>query len=206
MNMILFISEDNDISTNHVIDWISYWGYKFIRINQSDINQFNYLLFTNDNVNDCSLRIRGREILLSDIYSTWFRRGSMLFEEYFNKPTTSEILNDCLFNKMIPEIEHSIKGIVRFLIYKKCLGNNNYSSNKVEVLQIAQKVGLMIPETIITNNKRDVKSFINKHKRIITKGIEDGIAGVSLMNFNITCGTEEVTLKNLDLFPETFFY
>lgn len=204
--MILFISEDTDISTNHVIDWISYWGYNFIRINQSEINQFNYLLLKNENVNECSLRIKGRELLLSDIKSTWFRRGSLLFENYFNKSTNSNIVNERLYSKLLPEIKNTIEGIVRFLIEKRCLGNNIYSSNKMQVLQIAQKAGLLIPETIITNNRKVVESFLQKHKRIISKGIEEGIGGAKIFNTNICCGTEEITLKDLNLFPDIFFY
>jgi ATP-GRASP peptide maturase of grasp-with-spasm system len=204
--MILLISEDTDISTNRVIDWISYMGSEYIRINQSDVNQFNFILLSDKINNECSLKINGSEVLLSNIKAVWFRRGSLIFEKHFCKSTTSQIINDQISLKLVPEIKYTTKGIVKYLLEKKCLGNNNYSSNKMEVLQIAQKVGLLIPETIITNNKATVKSFIIKHKRIISKGIEDGIGGCKLLNTNIICGTEEITYKDLNLFPETFFY
>lgn len=49
---------------------------------------------------------------------------------------------------------------------------NNYI-NKLEVLLLAKKIGLKIPETIITTKKQDVLNFIEQYDIIISKSISD---------------------------------
>ncbi len=39
--MILIISEENDYSTNEVIDWLSFYKKKYLRINTNEINDSN---------------------------------------------------------------------------------------------------------------------------------------------------------------------
>lgn len=51
------------------------------------------------------------------------------------------------------------------------LGNNEI--NKLEVLSIAKKVGLKIPQTFIVSSKEDLLKLIEEKKNLITKPISD---------------------------------
>jgi len=48
---------------------------------------------------------------------------------------------------------------------------NEISNNKLVNLKIAQKVGFLIPKTLITNSKRELKKFINSFDKVITKDL-----------------------------------
>ena len=73
--MVLIISENSDISTNHVIEWITSTGYPFVRINCEDkveIKSFNLDSF--------SLLINDKVLVeYEKITSVWFRRGKIKF-------------------------------------------------------------------------------------------------------------------------------
>lgn len=51
--------------------------------------------------------------------------------------------------------------------------------NKVNVLDEAHKCGLNIPDTVLTNNKEELRIYIDKHPKSITKCIAEGV-GVNL--------------------------
>ncbi len=51
--MVLIFSNDDDLTTNTVIDWILYYGGNFIRINQDDIIVLESLTLTNDQILTC---------------------------------------------------------------------------------------------------------------------------------------------------------
>jgi hypothetical protein len=68
--MILILSENFDASTNKVIDWINFFGYSVIRINETDYLDFVKLKLTNDSNKDyVSINYNGCHVKLSDIKS-----------------------------------------------------------------------------------------------------------------------------------------
>lgn len=168
---ILIISQSNfEDSTTAVCDWLIKYQVDFIRLNVDEI--FNPDLYKiNINISNNLLQIydirRMAKIDLSQVKVAWCRRfvysftGTNYLEESISYNTmefarfiSSEV------NKFLRTLYDFYPHICWFDNYKDIL-----SIDKIDVLKKAKKVGLLIPETVITN---DYKSIDSK-QRIITK-------------------------------------
>lgn len=145
--MLLIISNEQDTSTNHVIDWLIHYGVPFIRINGED--QFILQSFE---LSDCSfecklVNVKNNQILdIKRVSAIWYRRGdvslcesgvhhhdylgivSFIRQEY-------RVLHDFILNYF--------EGLPRLDSYYR------RSVNKLTVLSVAKSLGLMIPSTYL---------------------------------------------------------
>ena len=121
---------------------------------------------------------------LDDIAAVWYRRayniGNGLKEEIDSK----------FFGAAMGEIRNTLFGFLESIdvyslgkpgIYRRL-------DSKEEQLKIADRIGLKIPESCITNNPADAKQFIVKHQNVIAKMqtgfaiYEDGVESVVFTN------------------------
>jgi ATP-GRASP peptide maturase of grasp-with-spasm system len=151
---IYLISESNDPSTNLVIDWLSALKKQFIRKNVDiDFNDFNILI--DDENHKTSI----------DNYLIWNRRGYIPII-----PVNTKISSwtSYLKKEQLPVLE-------TFEIFNKHNYIGSYfkelHNNKIINLKIAKDIGFTVPRTIITNNKKDLQSFINSNRKYITKSL-----------------------------------
>jgi ATP-GRASP peptide maturase of grasp-with-spasm system len=171
--MILIVSEEQDISTFKVCDWLERTNKPYTIVNENstiivekvEINQSYF---------DITLSIDADCFKLNDIETIWFRRGGVRL--FCNDISTSlpRSIKVGLRNFMQQELF-----IIRETLYlefrrKRCFGNLG-NTNKLEILNIAKSVGLNIPDTLITMDKSDLISFQNKHPRIISKAISENV-------------------------------
>lgn len=151
---ILIISESSDISTPNVMDWLHFYGKKVVRKNvDADYENFN-LKINNDAVTTS----------LKD-FVVWNRRGYLplipielkktVWIDYLKKEQLSVLFSIESFNK-----ENYIGSY-----------NQEFNNNKLLILESAVDSGLKIPNTIVTNNKKDLLGFIEEGKRYITKSL-----------------------------------
>lgn len=151
---ILIISESFDISTPNVMDWLHFYGKKVVRKNvDTDYENFN-LKISNDAVTTS----------LKD-FVVWNRRGYLpliptelkktVWIDYLKKEQLSVLFSLELFNK------------------ENYIGSYNQEFNNIKILILKSAVdsGLKIPNTIVTNNKKDFLGFIEEGKRYITKSL-----------------------------------
>jgi hypothetical protein len=169
--MILILSEERDVSTDNVCKWLNYQNKKFVRINIEDHNRdFERLLF------EKGVILSDKKKKGSDIFgnwdSIWCRRGTLPLL-HISEPKSSYI-NEKSFNDFLKK-EYQI--FTDFLYSKISHSKhfnlpNLYNVNKIKVLEEALKVGLNIPNTIITNNR---KSIVNSKFKfpLICKPISD---------------------------------
>lgn len=173
--MILILSEDNDQTTNDVIDWIIYFKHDFVRVNYSCECCVTDIRLNDDNI-DILLTVQNREVIFSSISSYWYRRGNINIKQ----PTLSFNNNLILKDKIKLNLFHEIKSLSSYFHFilkqKDGLGSffdNNI--NKLENLFIAKECGLLIPETLITSNINKVFDFIKDENEVITKAISEAI-------------------------------
>jgi ATP-GRASP peptide maturase of grasp-with-spasm system len=197
--LILIISEYNDITTNHVIDWLMYYGKEYYRLNVEDLVEIDFL--TNQ---EFSIKINNIETLLySDITSVWFRRGRIILKV---KKTEEIDLFNKYFNYFIKNEINVIEDYINYLLtLKKHIGNPTcLDVNKLQVLNIAKSVGLDVPDYFITNSKENLLSNIFKDNKYITKVLSNVFQFIhndkSYMTY--TEVLEEKLIKNL---PKEFF-
>lgn len=161
--MILIISEDNDNSTNHVIDWLIYYGQKFQRINEEIRCDVNEILINNEKQQPSQYSV------------IWHRKGRILVNPG-KVLLRDEGMNNTLRSQLIDEetvLSHYIYN--RHRINSKNIGNyfKAININKLNILHDAKDAGLNIPDTLITTKKEDVRQFKSIHDNIITKPISD---------------------------------
>lgn len=156
---ILIISQNEEKSTDDVLQYLIYYSAKFIRINQENIISKVALHL------GCSKKLQiecdGVDIDLEQIRSVWYRRGKLNlqpgFPDYLTEPE-SELYGQYLqyYNKEAATI---VSYLYRYLDRHKHL--NRFADNQISKLyqlETAQQAGLRIPDTYVTNDPEEIKS------------------------------------------------
>lgn len=211
--MILIISEERDSSTNGVISWIDYFGYKWIRINPETDIQFIDLKFGNHD--EVQFRIRKNnteQICSNNIKAVWYRRGEINLSNLNLKGIISADNTESnlkikteIISKLRREKEKVMEFIYTILASKPSIGNFFTGEvNKLISLQIAKKVGLMIPDTLVSGNKSELIRFNDINGSLITKSISEVL--YLKIESNFYCNyTEAINEKFIDSLPSGFF-
>jgi len=71
--MVLIITDKNDLSSNEIIDWLTHYDVKYLKI--TAVNKLNL----GWRYNDIVLKVDDKEYLFSMFKSYWYRRGSVKF-------------------------------------------------------------------------------------------------------------------------------
>lgn len=150
--MISIISEENDKSTHEITEW-------FIA-NKSRFN-VSYI----ENFTPFNLSLNQSEKDLNDVY--YHRRARL---NLIPKDLDDFIPYRYLKNEQDPIVK------VFELIKKECtyyIGGfyEEEQHNKIYDLHLAQKCDLKIPDTLVTNQKQDLISFM-KDKQVLSKAIK----------------------------------
>ncbi len=194
---IIIQSESTDRSTDDVVAWLNYF-------NQLD----NLVTFFDDypitrfclDYSDTELlvNINGNTFSTSDRY--WYRRGEFRINSYL-KSQYKEVNHYLLHSQL-----RSISSILDAPLYKSQL--NCYRDNYIEKLQMlndARKVGLMIPPTLYTDSIDKVRAFIHKHTSIITKTTIVPFGTVVLdKTYKFSSGTIKLDINDLNGMPDHF--
>lgn len=208
--MILILSIEQDLTTDHVIDWLVGFGTEFIRINDSSIVSFaSYNQNTHASINLIYKNIleEDKAINIHQIKTYWYRRGFLNFKII---PCSFDISDSIVFDKLSEYISKSRNFMVQSLFFelskKKHLGsfNDNYI-NKLNVLSLASSIGLSIPDTEIINTKQRLNELLNVHKQLITKGIDNNFWGDGV-SFEVNSSTVLLSEGDLKDTPEVFEY
>jgi hypothetical protein len=174
--MILILSENNDLTTDKVIEWLNYWEVKnIIRVNEDDkiiVKEIDI------HKNTIILKFNNSDIDLSDVDFFWFRRGNL--NHFVDKQMEWENidLNNQVNDFLKYEWLMCRNYIFQRLQQKKSLGNFFRSAtNKLINLRIAQACGLDIPETFISSFASDLARFQTQFP-VITKPMGGSYAGL----------------------------
>lgn len=195
-NNVTIQSDAFDVSTDEVMSWIHYLAP----------NTVTNKLFDTTNVEDIEIRlgnnfseikINEKEVISRE-QSFWYRRGQFNFLIPKNKILENRIANEYI----IP-----IKNYIENIDCKQTI--NKYSDNNIEKLNILNdcvKLGITIPETLITSSIESVKNFLNKHKKIICKPAKNPFTKINIHDQELmfSSPTVLISLENIDSFPTKF--
>ncbi len=189
--MITIISEYTDKTTDLVLEWIQD-SKKVIRINY---NTFSSITIHLNNFDQPQIR--------TATYNSsfvWFRRGRL-------QSIPNEIKNSFFYSYIKNEERPVIEFHEKLLSNKiKMIGSYQEENlnNKLLNLELARQCGLLIPETLVTNRKDELKKFFRKQKNIISKCIYHPI-NINLTETKInSVGTVEVSKENIDFLADFF--
>ncbi|GAA5085061.1 glutathione synthetase ATP-binding domain-like superfamily protein [Chryseobacterium ginsengisoli] len=186
MNKILIITHTQDnFSIEKVTQYIDKNGCEVIRFDVDDYPLKNKLSTTfEDGKWITILETPEKKHRLDDIAAVWYRRaynmGNGLREE----------LDPKFYGAAMGEVRNTLFGFLESIdayslgkpsVYRRL-------DSKEEQLKIADKIGLKIPETAITNNPEEARQFVLKHKNVVAKMqtgfaiYEDGVESVVFTN------------------------
>jgi ATP-GRASP peptide maturase of grasp-with-spasm system len=212
---VLIVSISGDVSTNYVMDWISFLGYRPIRFNvDADVDKNHFLVSHEIGMETSETILKNEENIfkINGINSIWFRK--------FTRPNLSKSFPEN--SKKNIEIEGILKHINKeffaglFAIFdtwsteKKVLGARiTNQPSKMKMLLAAKQLKIDIPNTLITTKKSQLVKFLKKHENVITKPIRDGDMFFRVdenSNKEMTCMFTELIKKDeLSKISNTFF-
>jgi ATP-GRASP peptide maturase of grasp-with-spasm system len=197
--MILILSEKNDHSTNDVMDWVMHYGAAPVRLN--DVIDAGDISISQ---HDIVLKCGGRSISINEISAFWYRRGGNVTTKMFAADGTAvgKEVRYCS--------EREKESLSKFLHSRlKSIPNHlgdYYAAriNKMQVLDTAAALGLLIPDYLVTTKKTDVEVFRKTAGAIICKPLERPVQYSDDTTW-ITAYTELVDDAVLEKIPDTFF-
>lgn len=172
--MIIIVSQSSEESTNQVIDWLDFLGASFKRVNGCDFEASSKKAFLYSITDKKSKLSMDGVNLSTSVQSVWYRRW--IDTDYFGsvilKGVNSGILDHTVANHLTNESIELAGAIAT--VYEDAAWLNHPGLtriNKLDVLQKATKLGLVVPETIITNSKKELNRFLSRSGKVITKSI-----------------------------------
>lgn len=201
--MVLILSKSkNELSTDEVIDWIHYLGGTFYRLNGEDL--LNSPVSVTCGKQMTALIPANIQAKFQEAKTIWYRR-------WF------EAENIRHFEEIDPRIAvryiRHIKGEAGILSHflfaetesEKWVDHPSYTNiSKLDVLEVAEKIGLNIPSTLITNQRSDVEKMLQLHSEVITKPISEALF-LDYKKYSFLTHTRTINSENIHLLPETFF-
>ncbi|MDF2516712.1 MAG: hypothetical protein K0R59_2008 [Sphingobacterium sp.] len=196
--MILILSNENEPSTDAVIDYLIYKGANFVRINSEDFSASAEL---HVDLSENSMVIGGQEINFDEINVSWYRR----WNSYDFKLNLKTAFKDQIFNEIAEELDQ----LSQFMFLK--LGERKFLSdpqalkkhNKLYTLSLAREIGFNIPHSEIINKKNRLKEYDSAE--YITKPIADSFAFSGTGEYLYKTFTEPISRDAIDNLGEFFF-
>lgn len=200
--MILIISNQNDITTNVVIDWLLYYNQSFLRLCSDNMLEFTNISI-GDYINEISFYVKGKPYKLSDFKAIWYRRGWIIPNQYiFDKE--NNVLNKEINKQLYTEISTLNDYFISSLEKISINSPNDLSLNKLKALKEASKIGIKTPNTLISSQKKDLINFKKQYNNIITKNYSQGVF-INYNNNNLIGFTSIVTDKMIKSLPSKIF-
>ena len=204
--MILIVTNKQDYTTDYLVIELQKQGVDFVRLNTEDFPNKISLSLEIDKSDWLSsyFIIYGKEVILRDIASVWYRRP--------RRPIPSKNIDDPVSQDFVMvESEHTLSAVWR-LLDCNWVSHPDYlriAESKPYQLIIASRLGFKIPHTLITNEPHTAKNFIGSNaKSKIYKPVRLGYVSredsVSLIYTNLLDDTHFSSLDMVKYAPSIF--
>lgn len=96
---ILILSDEDDATTDDVLDWLDYFEEKYLRINGSNCGEFSELRINEQGQFDFKISFDNYNLIYSQIRSYWYRRGRINLDiQYLKNPDNQKLENTANFS------------------------------------------------------------------------------------------------------------
>lgn len=196
--MILILSTPRDTDTQIVVENLHNSKADFFRLNDEDIMSGSVTLnLVPNNLNESYLVKENRKINFSDVKIVWMRKFGFFksYEDCFGK-------KDDLTRYIYSEFSVVRNLIFKLLEDKKWLFKRGNMLTKIEILNLANEVGLKTPNSLITSGLKQLTQFFEENNNlIISKSIGEG-KHIAFNNRNYPFFTQ--IIKSLEGIPIRF--
>ncbi len=200
----VFAMQFTDDSTIRVMEWIKKLGGCCVRINAEQIPEMGLGVDPGGDPNTTFILKGGKRVALPQIRSVWFRRSAPIPMPAVDA-ITDEKLRETADRHMKQEMRAVLTGLYRALDHAHWLSHPDTArTNKFHMLRHAHARGVDIPKTLITNDKRTLAEFREKHGEIILKCVSDPdifTSGDELYSMF----TNVFEKEHIDSLPDRFF-
>ena len=161
---VLFVTNRDDFEVDFLIYKFIEHKIPYLRLNSEDITNFSI----NYDLNDVYIHYKGNKCSFKDLNSVYFRRAPTLFPP-------SQDLNDTAFINR--ERRDFLEGLYQTLNCKwiNPIFSTYIAEKKIYQLSVAKGIGFKIPETITSNDPKEILTFIKQNEKCIIKPICHGL-------------------------------
>lgn len=194
--MVLIFSQEYDLATNKVIDWLRFYNISFRRVNPEDLTSLSILENSDGNI----LSIKNELFPIENIKFIWYRRWY-----HFSSINKTDLKDETIFEEVNFNLKnYELSSYSEYIFYKldniKWLNHPNHSSiNKLVQLNVAKKTGLKIPVTEIVNNRKRLLELFNEYTELITKPLNRPPENISYGFY-----TNRISYEDILQFPDFF--
>jgi ATP-GRASP peptide maturase of grasp-with-spasm system len=179
--MILIITDNDEPTTDWVIDWLYHLKKDFIRISKITPIRIKTIyekaaefecVFEYSDVNNKRVSID-----TAFISSYWYRRSSL--RATFQQLKTDDMDINNTVNAHIYEEQKAAIKMLNFILNRKNKINRveDNDISKLGILQSAKDLGIKTPATLVCSEKKELIPFYETHKgNVVTKSIGDPTA------------------------------
>ena len=201
--MILILSTSKfESTTDEVIRWLNYYKADWKRLNGYDL-QNGHSFFDRT-----TMQINSKELSTELCPVIWYRR-------WYEQDAFAESIQEApliknkgeLKQHLAKEFEALSEVMYHRLADSFWLTNPlHINVNKLVVLEKAQQMGLLTPDTSVLSAKRDLETILLKHNRLVTKALTNSPDFFATDDVHEYASyTEEVNFEDLASLPDTFF-
>ncbi|MDN5211026.1 grasp-with-spasm system ATP-grasp peptide maturase [Fulvivirgaceae bacterium BMA12] len=206
--MILIITNGEDISALHVMEWIN-WSKGQFEVMKGDYTlrntPFSYLL--NNEETTINLKNKPLNKVKPNVvfYRRWKSKPYYAGNHSFD-PIADNELNTDIARHIENEQLYSDCGFVALLEDAHWLGNFGFrkSEDKIKVLICARQLGISIPPTLVTTQKSELSQFHKEQGTLITKGIHN-VTIFSHQDTRYMMYTQEINKTDIEKLPDLFY-
>lgn len=192
---VAVVTEVDDVTADMVITELNKRGVPVVRFDPSDIGD-RLLLSARFGASSATtpagrLRTPSRSTALEGVRSVYWRRPTWPCFEHLDDP-------DARF--ATAQVRHGLGGTLYALANCRYVNHplsNHAAEHKPLQLAVAERLGLTVPPTLISNDLAGVRAFIDEHEHVIYKALRwtpyrrsDGVG--------LTTWTEPVTADEVD--------
>lgn len=204
MSQIIILSQKRDAHLSYVTNYL----------NKDDVILLDPLALSKGDelsywISHGEIKIVYKGRVLNKVVGVWYRKPQFLEKEELPVPESyKDYSNDALRYHYV-WLEQQFSPAVWMSSYYSLLR----SSNKVLQLNLAAKLGLRVPDTLVTSNSHAAKQFLKKYKTTIIKPIsiygfgvkqQDGTEANTFFYATKVQRGKKVDLQNLHLAPSIF--
>lgn len=188
---VAVVTEVDDVTADMVIAELNQHGVPVVRFDPSDIGERLVLSARFGAAPGGRLRTPSRDTALEGVRSLYWRRPTWPHFDHLDGP-------DARFAGA--QVRHGLGGTLYALPNARYVNHplrNHTAEHKPLQLAVAERLGLTVPPTLISNDLDDVRAFIAEHGQVVYKALRwtpyrrtDGVG--------LTTWTEPVTADEVD--------
>ncbi len=156
--MLLILTSEKDLTADFLIVALLERGIPYFRLNSEDLGDAEFTYEMECGAVAKSIGVRSRLLQLSDIHAVWYRRVI--------HPTPADTLPPAEKRFVFGELRHTAIGMLLNpdVLWINPIDKVAVAEHKLYQLQVAARIGLKTPRTVVSRNPAVLNNFITSNR------------------------------------------